>query len=95
MHQVFLYFKTAYDSAGIEVMCKILIEIKDPRKVLKYIRHPVVIVLLNTFIMQYTGRCFIWVYKELSEPLGILNNEKLHYLSRSHYIITKMKYRTV
>jgi hypothetical protein len=32
MHQVFLYFKTAYDSAEIEVMCKILTEIKESKK---------------------------------------------------------------
>jgi hypothetical protein len=32
MHRVFLYFKTAYDSAGIEVMSKILIEIKVSKK---------------------------------------------------------------
>jgi hypothetical protein len=32
MHQVFLYFKAAYDSAGIEVTCKILIEIKVSKK---------------------------------------------------------------
>ena len=44
VHQVFLYFKTAYDSAGIEVMCKILIENKVSKKYVECMRYPVVLV---------------------------------------------------
>jgi hypothetical protein len=44
VHHKFLHFRTVSDSAGIEIMCKILIEIKVSKKCFEHTRYPVVLV---------------------------------------------------
>jgi hypothetical protein len=67
---VLLYFKTAYDSAGVEVMFKILIDIKESKKCVEIHETSCSDCITKTFIMQYTEKCVFGPKKNEVSHLG-------------------------